>query len=501
MVTQPTSRRLEVVSALFSEYKNCNRWAIIVGISKYRNKDWNLQFADRDADEFYKLLLTKNGGRFNPAYIEKLINEEATTRNLTKALRGFLQKPDRDDLVVVYLACHGAPDPNRPENVYLLTHDTDPMDIPGTGLPMREVHQALTENLLAEKVVILADTCHSAALGSSIGRRSTCDATDLVNRYLQEVGQAKNGLALITSAEANEASFEDRRWGNGHGVFTYYLLEGMRGAADSDGNGIVSVGELFEYVRENVKQATDHKQHPSIGSNLFDRNLPLAITSLIPSEQNEILQKNKIHKAKSLNNEEKSNSSFKNIQSGNWRFSPLKSSVKSLLTPKLLIGTALFFSAILVVLSQVMMIGVSSPKYSIQGFIKMAPNLPNPIALYNLSLSESIKILEAYKINIYYPSDRSDLKAKADSIENIFPPDFRDSNINSAGKPNSFFEQYDYPYPTVDSPGNEIRYTASNTEGAKYLESALKVIFPNEIFHSLQIGDQPGKYVSIFVGP
>jgi hypothetical protein len=53
----------------------------------------------------------------------------------------------------------------------------------------------------------------------------------------------------------------------------------MRGAADIDANGIITIGELFEYVRDNVKRATDYKQHPFIGSNAFDRNLPIALVA------------------------------------------------------------------------------------------------------------------------------------------------------------------------------------------------------------------------------
>lgn len=283
----PSPRHVEVVSTLFSEYRSCNRWAIIVGISKYKNAQWNLRYADRDAETLSKLLQTDNGGGFDADYICELINETATTKNITKALRSFLQKPAREDLVIVYLACHGSPDFNRPENVYLLTHDTDPTDIAGTALPMREINLALTENLLAEKVIIFADTCHSAAIGNKAGRRSTHDQTALVNRYLQQVSTAKGGIALITSAEANEASFEDTKWGGGHGVFTYYLLKGMGGSADLDQNGIVSVGELFEYIRDNVKLSTAHQQHPCIGTNPFDRNLPVSVNPDIeePSPQ------------------------------------------------------------------------------------------------------------------------------------------------------------------------------------------------------------------------
>lgn len=112
------------------------------------------------------------------------------------------------------------------------------------------------------------------------GRRAALSAS-ATNAYLDALARAKGGVALLTSAEAAEASEEGVRWGGGHGVFTHYLLEGMRGAADGYGgvrDGVVSVGELFEYVRDRVVSDTDSRQHPLVGPSVFDRSLPVAIT-------------------------------------------------------------------------------------------------------------------------------------------------------------------------------------------------------------------------------
>lgn len=280
-----TARRFELeLPTSYATY--VDRWAIIVGISKYEHESLNLKYADRDAETLYELLLTPSGGGFEKNHVVKLTNEEATTANITRALRSFLKKPAKEDIVLIYFACHGAPDIDRPSIVYLLTHDTDPADISGTALPMREIDLSLRENLLAERLIILADTCHSAAIGGGIGRRDASNNSAVVNRYLQQVSAAQEGIALLTSAEANEVSFEDTKWGGGHGVFTYYLLEGMRGAADyQPRNGIVTVGELFDYVRENVQRATNNQQHPLIGTNNYDRNLPIAITAGISAQE------------------------------------------------------------------------------------------------------------------------------------------------------------------------------------------------------------------------
>ena len=267
------------------------RWAIIIGISQYQHADLNLRYAHHDAEALYELIRTPRGGGFDEERIVKLIDEKATTDNITRALRSFLKKPAREDIVLIYLACHGAPDPDRPQNVYLITHDTDPADIAGTAVPMEHIHDAVQpRNLYAERVVLIADTCHSAALGGA-GRRSGIGETAAANRYLQSLSESKPTMAILTSAEVNETSREDLQWGGGHGVFTHHLLEGLRGKADNN-TGVVTVGALFDYVREQVRKDTGDQQHPVIGSTAFDRNLALVITGDISANDYLLLGRN-----------------------------------------------------------------------------------------------------------------------------------------------------------------------------------------------------------------
>jgi tetratricopeptide (TPR) repeat protein len=285
----PLSEKLQnrgLGAALPTSYATyVDRWAIVVGISKYKDKSLNLKYADRDAEALYELLLTPSGGGFEKEHVIKLVNEEATTANITRALRSFLKKPAKEDIVLIYFACHGAPDKERPEILYLITHDTDPDEIAGTGLPMREIKLSLRENLLAERVIMIADTCHSAGLSGEVAR-GVDDSDGAISLYLKEASEATKGFALLTSAAASQASFESEKWGGGHGVFTHFLLEGMRGAADNNPkNGVVTVRELFEYVRTEVKKATKDGQHPCIGNEMFDPNLPVTITAGISAQE------------------------------------------------------------------------------------------------------------------------------------------------------------------------------------------------------------------------
>jgi uncharacterized caspase-like protein len=177
-------------------------------------------------------------------------------------------------LVLIYFAGHGAPEIGRPDNLYLLSYDTDINDMASTAFPMWDMKTALERYIAAERVVVLADACHSAGVGGEAGLRSVGNP-NLINMYLANLQKTKPGRVTITASEANELSREGKEWDN-HGVFTYYLLKGLKGDADSDSNGIVTIAEAFTYVNTKVRRSTNSQQHPNI-QGTFDRNLPLSV--------------------------------------------------------------------------------------------------------------------------------------------------------------------------------------------------------------------------------
>jgi hypothetical protein len=269
-------KRIETAEAeAFSKIQN--RWAVVIGISRYLNADRGippLQCAHRDAIAFMDFLRSPQGGGFRLSHTKLLVNEQATTRNIRSALFTFLKQARKDDLVLIYFAGHGAPEVGRPDNLYLLSYDTDLDDMASTAFPMWDMKTALERYINAERVVVLADACHSAGVGGEAGLRSVGNS-NLINIYLSNLQKTKPGRATITASEANELSREGKEWDN-HGVFTYYLLKGLKGDADSDNNGIVTIAEAFTYVNNKVRRSTNSQQHPNIQGQ-FDRNLPLSV--------------------------------------------------------------------------------------------------------------------------------------------------------------------------------------------------------------------------------
>jgi hypothetical protein len=253
-----------------------DRWAVVVGVSDYRPGVQSLQYADDDARLVYDFLLSPRGGGFAPEKTRLLLNADATNQALRDALFVFLRQAKKEDLVLIYFSGHGASEPGRPDLVYLLTHDADPDRLPSTAFAMDDVSTALNRYVSSERVLIVADACHSGAILGLPTMRSLDDESALLNRYLQELSKSAPGRAVFTASEAREQSREGEQWGGGHGVFTYHFVEGLRGKADRDGNGIVTLGEAIEYTRNRVQEDTQSRQHPDPGGE-YDRNLPMAV--------------------------------------------------------------------------------------------------------------------------------------------------------------------------------------------------------------------------------
>jgi tetratricopeptide (TPR) repeat protein len=113
---------------------------------------------------------------------------------------------------------------------------------------------------------LLTDACHSGAIFPSASSQA-------FNNRLQNLSAS---IFSLTASRDREKSLEGVRWGGGHGAFTYYVIQGLQGQADSDDNGEITADELQEYVRANVRRSTDQQQNPTSERGSFDPNMLLA---------------------------------------------------------------------------------------------------------------------------------------------------------------------------------------------------------------------------------
>jgi uncharacterized caspase-like protein len=252
-------------------------WAVIVGVSEYKNAGIpSLKYADKDAESLANFLRRPEGGGYDSDHLHLLLNKDATLANVKDNLINFLNQAIDMDLVVIYFAGHGAPEPARPQNMYLLTYDSDPTALGTSAFPMWDIQTVLARYINAKRVVVFTDACHSGGISVNFATRGLASSEpNLVNQYLADLSKTKEGIVVFTASAAGEVSqeFPDM----GHGVFTYYMLEGLEGKADYNNDYTVTINELMQYVEEQVKRKTHGAQNPTRSQTEYDKEMTISI--------------------------------------------------------------------------------------------------------------------------------------------------------------------------------------------------------------------------------
>jgi len=255
------------------------RWAVIIGISAYRDSRIpSLRYASADARSLYNWLTSPEGGRYPPTRVKLMLNKEATQLNIKDALFVWLQQALEEDMVLIFFAGHGSPEsPDSPGNLFLLPYDVRYDNIATTGFPMWDIETALKRFVKAKKVVVMADACHAGGVGQAydIARRADRGLkANPISSALQNLSGIGDGIAVITASDDKQFSQESEKWGGGHGVFSYFLLEGLKGEADYNNDNRVTLGEIIPYISEQVRRATRNAQSPTVAGK-FDPALTI----------------------------------------------------------------------------------------------------------------------------------------------------------------------------------------------------------------------------------
>jgi hypothetical protein len=257
--------------------KLANVYAVIVGVSNYKDPKMNLQYADDDATLFYNFLRSPFGGAVPEKNITLLLNENATRANIIRAVNNQFRNAFEEDVVIVYVASHGMPSALGDE-LYFLGSDTDRDNLEGTGVSQYDIQKALN-NCRSQKKIWVSDACHSGSVGATgvmMRGEEEKAASNMVSRLLSNVASHDKNLIMLTASSAGETSQEAKEWGGGHGVFTHYLVEGLQGAADENKNGLVDIREAYEYVRMKVSHDTKKKQYPEL-KGVYNNRFPMSV--------------------------------------------------------------------------------------------------------------------------------------------------------------------------------------------------------------------------------
>jgi len=229
-------------------------WLIAVGVSQYQDPSLSLRFAHSDARAVADVLGRQASGvLYREVRSQVLLNGAATRESILDSLSGILGQASIDDVVVLFLAGHGVQE-RTTGSYYFLPAPASPANMLTAGLRVSDLDQMVRILRGAVRgVVVLLDTCRAGAL--PLPAQNGISADELVSRF-----SAAEGTFLLAASRPGEDSEElaDLQ----HGAFSYALLEGLQGAADSDRNGLLPISELFGYVAQRVPALTGGRQHP-----------------------------------------------------------------------------------------------------------------------------------------------------------------------------------------------------------------------------------------------
>lgn len=230
---------------------SAGRYALLVATGRYDNEDLRrLRSPAGDAQALAKVLEDPRIGDFEVSMVV-----DGSHREVTRAIEHFFLDRRRDDLLLLHLSCHGLKDDNG--ELHFAAGDTDRRLLASTSVPALFVRQRM-RSCRARSIVLLLDCCYSGAFLTGGKGDTTVHVKDEL---------AGHGRAVLTATNRTEYAWEDGRITEldpepESSRFTRAVIKGLgTGEADRDGDGLIGVHELYDYVVDEM-QKSDVPQNP-----------------------------------------------------------------------------------------------------------------------------------------------------------------------------------------------------------------------------------------------
>ena len=258
---QSADASIDVVATLAARAPSL--YAVVVGIKEYANPRLALSYPVADAQLFATTLEERTRGLFGKTHIRRLVTQQETTQAaIVAALEQARTEVRPEDLFVFYVASHGTVDDG---SYFLITSNvgsTSTARLKQDALS-QDTLKGLIANIPASKKLVVLDTCNAGQMGDAL-------QVAIMTRGLSEdtamkvLSRAVGSTVLSASSSVQEAL----EGYNGHGLFTWVMVEGLKGAADADKDGFVKTLELADYIDNEVpliaERVFKHRQYPIV---------------------------------------------------------------------------------------------------------------------------------------------------------------------------------------------------------------------------------------------
>jgi len=267
-----------------------NLYVVSISVSNYKNTQYNLKYAAKDGHDIAHLFIIPHEEGLRGVTIDTLFNSSATKENIL-ALKQKLMQTQVDDEVILYVSGHGLLDKNY--DFYFATYDMN-FENPAEHGILYDDLEGLLDGIPARKKLLLMDACHSGEVdkeeievkdtsviladghkgdiktygykGIQLDKQNNSglglqNSFELMQELFANLTRG-SGAVVISAAAGTGLALESPEWNNG--VFTYCILNGLKNlAADANGDKMVNVNELKDYVSSEVERLTNGAQKPT----------------------------------------------------------------------------------------------------------------------------------------------------------------------------------------------------------------------------------------------
>lgn len=250
-------------------------YAIVIGVSKYKSVQPNLDYAEQDARDVGDILKQAADRAGVDIKIEYILNERASEKEISKQLEKAAMQLSKEATLIVYFSGHGLVKVRRDKvKTYLVPYDGD-VSSPDSTMLSHEDLVSLTEELSwARNKIVILDSCFAGegifeGFNFNAGyKKKMLEIDDQTIRALERDTNSLKGIEKMvwfSSARKGEVSYEAEELR--HGIFTHYLLEGLRDPGWANNLQKVTYYNLAEYIKTKIQENHDVVQTPSAITN------------------------------------------------------------------------------------------------------------------------------------------------------------------------------------------------------------------------------------------
>lgn len=254
------------------------KYGLLIGVAEYRHIKKLPFIVINDVMQINAILTDQQYCGYKVGNVQVLLDENATLENIRKALERIISDSKEEDSVLIYFSGHGGLFKDPSMYSAILPVDFLPSDSENSCFSDKEF-SILLKKIKARKILVILDACHS---GGAVDFKDD-NATFQYKFSEKSADFLSEGIGRVIISSSREEETSMILYGDSNSTFTKHLLDAMRGACVTIGDGLIRVFDLFNHVSNTVnndiyeKTGGKNEQHPQFKAYNLEDNFPIVL--------------------------------------------------------------------------------------------------------------------------------------------------------------------------------------------------------------------------------